>query len=351
MLSEGGKETLEERRAAYNQRKKATNSLITTLSGVNTALNKAHSSLQQYTLEHSTVSSEILAHTQETFATLRLKDEAIEPLLAELRREVKAVTELESALKDALNAFSGESVDVIKLEHACKIVQETTIEDPTIAAILPELEQELQQAQNTLGTTFGEALRTTLLNQYGIEIGGRPPNFEIGRFAIDANFVNRTATIRYGKDVTTKRVPLSVESVIKAYQRDAKLVTGRQEDGQRWIAHLYEAYEHVCRKRGQTGGRANIVECYVEMALLRQSKTFRSEPSKRGFREYSRAQFAYDFFEFTNEQRCTHEGKHVVAHVATKSHSENVARSIWIVEGKTPNEGNYISDMVFTADE
>ncbi len=83
MLSENGREILEQKCALYNQRKKATNSLITTLSSVTTALNKANNSLKHCTPQHGIVSPETLANTQNAFATLRLKDDVIDPLLNE----------------------------------------------------------------------------------------------------------------------------------------------------------------------------------------------------------------------------------------------------------------------------
>ena len=76
-------------------------------------------------------------------------------------------------------------------------------------------------AQRALGDTFGLALRHALAAQ-GIELGGRPPRFEIGRFELVANFVSRTATLSYGKELVLKRVPLSVEAAIKAWAADPR---------------------------------------------------------------------------------------------------------------------------------
>lgn len=349
MTREALTHTLDTLRATYSQRKRTTNSLMTALKAVTGGLSKTNRALETYADEESTLNSDLLAQTRETFRTLPLKETTIDPLLPELRREAQAFASLETALKDALTALGGPTVDVVRLDHAFNALQTaSTIDDSALAEILPQLEHELQQAQQQLGTVFGESLRDALAEQ-GIAIGGRPPRFEIGRFEVHANFVARTASISYGKDVTTRRVPLSVDAIIKAYQRDVKGVMGRQEDGERWIAQLYEAWENVRRKRGTSSERANIVECYIEMTLLRQSRTFRTEPGKRSFRDYQRAQFAYDFFEFTNNQRRAHEGRYVVAHNATKSHAENAARSFWIVEGETPHAGRYIGDIEFTS--
>ena len=156
------------------------------------------------------------------------------------------MTSLAGALKDAAAALRGDSVDVIKLGHAYVVLQSAKIQDAALTALLPDVGQELEQAQYALGDTFGQALRAALAEQ-GIAIGGRPPRFEVGRFEIAANFVSRGASISYGKDVVVKRAPLSVEAVLKAYPREAKAIMGRNEDGARWVEQFYQAWENARR--------------------------------------------------------------------------------------------------------
>jgi len=337
---------LERQRDLYSQRQRATNSLLTALKGTTTALVKAGRTLNDYAEQNSSLNPTALAQAHQAFGALRLKEEAVDPLLPDLRREAKTLTGLVSALKDALAALRGESVDVVKLGHAYAALSAVRAPDPALAALLPQLDQELQQAQYALGDTFGLALRHAFEAQ-GISMFGRPPRFEVGRFEIVANFVGRAASISYGKDLVTRRVPLSVEAVVKAYQRDAKAVLGRNEDGDRWIAQFYTAWENARRRRGTSEKRANIVDCYFELLLLRQPRAFRSTPGKSSLVDYTRAQFAHDFFEFTNQQRRSHNGMYAAAHGATKSQTDNPERSFWIVEGDTPHAGRYIGDVEF----
>jgi hypothetical protein len=339
-------EELERLRDTYSQRQKATNSLLTALKGTASALGKANRTLNDYSNQNSNLNSATLTQAQQIFSALRLKDEAIDPLLPDLRREAKALNGLVAALKDTLIALRGESVDVVKLGHAYDALNVAKAPDDGLTLLLPALNQELQQAQYVLGDTFGLALRHALAEQ-GISMFGRPPRFEIGRFEIVANFVARSASISYGKDLITRRVPLSVEAVIKAYQRDAKAVVGHNDDGDRWIAQFYSAWENARRRRGATDKRANIVDCYFDLVLLRQPRTFRSAPGKSSIVDYSRAQFAYDFFEFTNQQHRSYNGMYVAAHGATKSQADNPEKSFWIVEGDTPHAGRYIADVEF----
>jgi hypothetical protein len=336
---------LDRLRETYSQRQKATNNLLATLKGATAALSKTNRILREYADLNPNTND--IAKAQQSFSASGLKEEAIDPLLPSLRREAKTLTGLAGALKDAAAALRGESVDVIKLGHAYAALQGAKIQDATLTALLPDVGQELEQAQYALGDTFGHALRAALAEQ-GLAIGGRPPRFEVGRFEIVANFVSRGASISYGKDVVVKRAPLSVEAVLKAYAREAKAIMGRNEDGARWVEQFYQAWEHARRRRSASDNRANIVDCYFELVLLRQPRNFRSAPGKSSFVDYSRAQFAYDFFQFANAQPPpTYKGMKIFGHGATKSQTESVEKSIWIVEGDSPYSGRYIADVVF----
>ena len=100
-------------------------------------------------------------------------------------------------------------------------------------------------------------------------------------------------------------------------------------------------------KANVNSARINIVDCYFELVLLRQGRTFDSEPSKRTFADYSRAQFAYDFYEFTDRQRLAYHGQVVKVHGATKSQTDSPSKSMWIVEGHGRTMGAYVADIEF----
>ena len=349
MPSEALITSLDSLRETYVQRQRAANTVLAALKGTSDALNKANRSLREYAEQFAGASAAV-ARSQEAFGALRLRDEAIDPLLPELRRELKQLTVVAAALKDAQVAVRGDAVDVIKLGRAQTALQASRVQDNALANVLTELEQELAQAQRALGDTFGLSLRHALAEQ-GIELGGRPPRFEIGRFELVADFVSRSGTLSYGKNLVNKRIPLSVEQAVATFGRENKAITGRNEDGGRWMEQFYNAWETVRRKRDTNELRVSIVECFYELVLLRQARAFRSAPSKNSFVEYSRAQFAYDFFEFTSRHPVEHKGMRAFGLVATKSQTENAERSVWIVEGDNPHDGRYIADVKFDRDE
>ncbi len=331
-------ETLRDR---FVRQQKAASTLQSSLKTVTDAHNRVQKALSDYGEQNSATD---VNNLQTTLVNTRLKETVIDPLLPDLRRELKSVTTMVAALKDVANALHSEPVDVAKLDKGIGLLRPSGQSD--VDNLLPELDRELELAQRALGDEFGGKLRDALAEQ-GIGIAGRAPKFEIGRFELEANFAKRFVTLLYGRDVVVPRAPITVDATMKAYQNAAKLIAGRSQEGQSWIAQFYAAYDNARRKRDGNNPRVNIVDCYVEFAFLNQGRNFLSEPSKRTFKDYSRAQFIYDFYEYADRQRLTHNGQAVKAHSATKSQTDNPTKSMWIVEGDTPYDGRYIADIEF----
>lgn len=334
-------QSLEQLKDIYSQQQKSATVLQTAFKAFTDSHNKTRKALSDYKAQNTGTDA---SHAQEIFATLRLKEETIDPLLPGLRREVKTLAALVGALKDISTALRSEPVDVVKLDKAVTTLQ--TADQQDIQALLPELNEELDLAQRALGEEFGYKLRDALAQQ-GISIGGRAPKFEIGRFELDANFAKRFMTLRYGKDIVVPRISITVDAAIKAYTAAAKDIMGRNQDGKTWIAQFHDAYQIARRKRNSTEARVNIVDAYIELVLLRQGRPFASEPSKKTFTDYSRAQFIHDFYEYANNKRLSVNGLFVKASSATKSQTDSPAKSMWIVEGDSPYDGRYIADIEF----
>lgn len=330
----------------YTQRSRATGNLIAGLKGVNSTINKTNRTLGEYANQNTNLDEALLAQAQQAFDDLHFKDDISDLLMPDLRREANALGAQIGALKEAAAALQGDIVDVIKLDHAYQSFLNSPLHDDDLKALMPALTQTLEQAQARLGDDFGVALRDAMA-EMGIEVGGRPPRFEIGRFEIVADFINRTASISYGKTLVVPRLKLSLDTLVKTYQTELKTIEGRSEDSQRWLEQLYQSWELARRKNERNSARVNIVDCYYELVLLRQSRAFNTAPSKRSFVDYSRAQFTYDFDQFTRRQRLAYNGQVAYAHTATKSQAESTSKSLWIVEGTSPHDGRYVADIEF----
>jgi hypothetical protein len=326
---------------SYALRQKRASAVQSTFKLVTDAHNKALRALRDYAEHDTTVD---VQGAQAAFARVHVREEALEPLAPDLRREIKGLATLIAALKESSTALRAEPVDVVRLDKALDVLRAS--KEQAVLDAVPELQNELDLAQRALGYEFGQKLRTALAAE-GVTIGGRPPKFEIGRFELDANFARRFSVLRYGKDVVAPHVPITVDATVKAYQSALKAIQGRTQDGAAWLAQLHDAYQIARRKRNVNDSRINIVDVYLEMVLLRQGRAFASEPSKRTFTDYSRPQFIYDFYEYTSRQRLVYKGQVVKVHSATKSQTDSPAKSMWIVEGDSPYDGHFFADIEF----
>ncbi|MBK8796001.1 MAG: hypothetical protein IPM07_06180 [Anaerolineales bacterium] len=181
----------------------------------------------------------------------------------------------------------------------------------------------------------------------GVGIGGRPPKFEIRRSELDANFARRFSVLRYGKDVVAPMCRSPSRPPSKPTRLRSRRSRARNQEGAAWLAQFHDAYQIVRRKRANTDNTRQHRRCLYRTGAAAPGAPFASEPSKRTFSDYSRAQFIHDFHEFTGRQRLAHKGQVVKVHASTKSQTDSPAKSMWIVEGDSPYDGRYISDIEF----
>lgn len=329
---------LDQLRDYYVQQQKTTNNLISGLKNASAAWNKLNRAMGEYA--PIAVDADHLTQAQQALLQMPVKVAVEDVLIADLRQQYKALTHLIAALKESSTALQSDPVDVIKLDRGYAVLQNSGLEPELLA----ELEQELQRAQEQLGNVFGAALHERLA-ELGVEMGGRAPRFEAGRFEIVANFISRKVSLNYGKMEVTRNIPISIDAVIRAYQTAVKHIMGRNEDGEVWIKQFKAAYENARRLAEKPSPRVNIVDCYFQLVLLRQNRAFGLEPSKHTISDYTRPQFMYDFVRFRN---FAVEGQQIHLHVATKSQTDTPSKSMWMVDGDSPHAGYYVADIEFT---
>ena len=154
---------------SYALRQKRASAVQSTFKLVTDAHNKALKALRDYAEHDTTVD---VQGAQAAFARVHVREEAIDPLASDLRREIKTLAALIAALKESATALRAEPVDVVRLDKALAVLQESK-EQPVLDAV-PELQNELDLAQRALGDEFGQKLRTALAAQ-GVTVGGRSP--------------------------------------------------------------------------------------------------------------------------------------------------------------------------------
>jgi len=271
-----------------------------------------------------------------------------------LRTDRDKLDRLLNALQVASDGLRIEPPDVVKLSKA----KETLDSLKSIFHELPEpLERYdgvLQKATEDLSIYFGTSLFAAFAAE-GLTLEGRPPTMHIGRFVIKLDFAKRAAHILYGKEPVGKPVRLSAELILKAYRAAHKDVVERQEDGEQWIQMLYEAWRTARFRQGiresdqgNRDSRVNLVACYVELAILRQSRNFlKREPRRSLFKEYTRAQFVHDIDLFISRRQLRHDKFKPVLSVALQAQTDAPESRMWIPYGSKPDDGHYVSSLTF----
>ncbi len=266
---------------------------------------------------------------------------------ARLSTNLKALDRVASALKTLNDSLRTKPPDVVKLAKAHEMLQKLQSSFPDLSMLAEQCASLLEQAYEDLSVTFGGTLRDAFAAE-GLAVEGRPPKLDVGRFCIDLNFAKRQARILYGKEPVGKPLKLSVEGILRAYRAAHKAIMGRQVDGQKWLQRLYEAWQVVNFRNGRRAQDANLVACYIELALHSQEPAFlNKEPRKSLFKEYSRAQFAYDADRFINREQLKYGKLKPFMRSSSRQQTESSERSIWIVTGDKPSVGSYVSTLSF----
>lgn len=276
-------EQLDSLRESALQQQKTAAGLQGKLKNITKAQAQAQKALTDYASQNAGVD---VKGAQKAFSSARLKEDAVDPLMPGLRKEATTLAKLAASLRDASTALGSHPVDVVRLDKAINGL--SAFEYPEVATLMQPLAEELAVAQRALGDEFGKRLRDALSAE-GIKLNRSGDMFQIGRFELEANFAKRAITLRYGKDVVIPRAAITVEAALKAYQAASKLVQERTQDGKGWLAQFHEAYENARKKRAGSGGRVNIIDCYLEMVIVRQGRNFFIEPGKRTISDYTRA--------------------------------------------------------------
>ncbi|MDW8300413.1 MAG: hypothetical protein RML95_13875 [Anaerolineae bacterium] len=267
-----------------------------------------------------------------------------------MRSNLNTLNRVVKALHFAAEALQTEPLDAVKLAKGQEMLKALRSALPELPDILGRYEVILQATVERLSITFGATLRDAFAAE-GLTLEGRPPHMHVGRFRIALDFTKRTANLSYGKEPVGKSVKLSAELILKAYRAAYKEIYEREMNGEEWIKQLYEAWRTTCFRQGSRESDASLVACYVELALQRQSDSFlRREPRKSLFKEYTRAQFAYDADLFITRRGLRYDGWMPILRTASKAQTSSPERAIWIVSGDTPDIGSYFSTLAFRKD-
>jgi len=270
----------------------------------------------------------------------------------ELDPQFRALRQAMGSLRTAIRLASEDKADALPMQRAL-IKLETAalaVENETLDSAVSTFAAATQTALNNLAFEFAGDLREAF-EARGETVEGRPPVLTVGILIFNIDIAGRKGQWFYGKEALTRPIPLSLNGILKAYDRQVKRIVNRTINSKELLEDLNSAW-HDClakRKSRPANGRINIVETYSQLTLNRQSKRFWNAPSRRTFKDYDRALFVRDLVILQEQDAASlsvdEKERRLRLGVATKSQAEQASRSIWLPEKGT--DGQYYSDIKF----
>jgi len=280
--------------------------------------------------------------------------------LAETDPKFKALKAASSALTGASRLADQEKLDALpmqkalaKLQQAAELVKAAGLEDAALDSATAAFSAATQAALDSLGFQFARDLKESF-EARGQEVEGCPPTLVVDQLVLQIDIAARKAQWFYGKEALTKPLPLSLNGIIKAYDRQRKAILERKDDTPAFLADLYKAWDDLMTDKTEKSGRRpaqnriNLVETYARLVLNRQGNRFWNTPSRSTFKDYERPFFVRDLV-LANEAGAAVavEGTpyHLRLGTATKSQTDSAMRSVWIPSSAL--EGDFHGDITF----
>jgi hypothetical protein len=267
-------------------------------------------------------------------------------LQKDLTTEIKTKTVVEKDLKTVSEALKKKNA--FALREAIENLRKSSAKVGPPVEGLEQLLIPLTNLQNEMQRNavfgFNRDIRQ-LFESQGISLKMSDDRLFAEFLSIEINKAAGTANIKFGHDnLNEKPLSLDPERVFSAYKNAEKILIERKTDYPKLLELLYKACQRVVSPTGKIQeARANIVDCYLELVWLKQSDSFRRNPSKNAFVDYPRPFFAYDLQQLRKQNLLSFNNHRLQLGTATIDATENRLRSMWIPE--TSETGRYYMDI------
>ncbi|MCX8015369.1 MAG: hypothetical protein N2748_05050 [candidate division WOR-3 bacterium] len=171
------------------------------------------------------------------------------------------------------------------------------------------------------------------------EVKGQLPILRVKFYTIKFDFANGEVTIWWGPEKELiKKIDLNLDLIIqtvKSFDENLNKMWNRIEDFFNTLKSAYERYIKI--NNLSIGAKVNLLDVLSESIILMQNKSFRINPIKTHFTEYSRIQFSYDLYRLKTTSQLM---ENIQLSVATFAITENREKSLWIPDNEM-GEGTY----------
>lgn len=148
-------------------------------------------------------------------------------------------------------------------------------------------------------------------------------------------------------DQVLRRCDANADAILGARGRVVAELEGKGWNPGAYLEHLFEAWRRV-RGTG-TSDWVEIVDVLPEVAWLRQSKRFRTDPSSSNFSGYPRSQMAYDLWRLRRDRTLAVAGWRLSLGPATGGSTKDKARVLRLEDDR--GQGQYHLTLRFVKEE
>ncbi|MBD3349964.1 MAG: hypothetical protein GF364_00580 [Candidatus Lokiarchaeota archaeon] len=226
---------------------------------------------------------------------------------------------------------------LLKLEKLMGKV-ESTLLFKEIEDSAGEVKEKIDKIQETILNKFGVELES-ILAEHHLSLKGQYPRLQASFYTMEMDTIRNKVTIWFGpKEEKLERVDLNAQKVGETLVGLSKKL-GCQKKVQEFYDLLEIAYNSLKIKLGKSS-EIPLIALLIEMIPLVQDQAFRKSPRKELYKNYSRADFAYDLFQYLHSMT-NNRTKRPKLTVATRAQTADKAKYLWIPQDKQGNGATF----------
>jgi hypothetical protein len=272
-------------------------------------------------------------------------------LLKEIAKKAKIITKrLESYEKNKESAKGGLNIHILEKNLNDIKKQLIAFPDSEIKSGLVKWTDDetefIKKTKEEFRFQFGNQLKE-FLEKDGLILKGQLPLLRAGFYSLKLDFELGFAALYWGPEIQTikTKIPFSVQEIYQTLHNFNEQLKKRATSPQDFLKNLHQAYQRYTsfNPPKADGNKVLLIDLLSELVLISQPSSFRADPSKTKFREYSRIQFSYDLY-------CLRQSRDVLQamrlSVATFDATIDKAKSIWVPDNEK-GDGTYYSYIAF----
>jgi hypothetical protein len=269
---------------------------------------------------------------------------------------VQEINKIDKKLRSYL-ALKGKGYSEFPYELSRLLTEiKTRFKDPKVESyfknspMVKELEEFFQKEEEVLAQykeefhfNMGRKLQE-LFASFG-ELKGQLPTLRIKYYTIKFDFNSNKSTLWWGPEKELiKNLALNPSSVFKETLKFHQKLTQRFNNYQEFKDLIRLAYQRYLSLHNLSwGSKVNLLELLGELVLLLQKKSFRFNPLRRNFTEYSRIYYSYDLYRLKTTEKLTSDLHLLVAPFILTQSKE---KSLWVLDNEE-GEGTYYYAIAF----